>query len=187
MLTQMISIIFRRMESDPVWDICHLSAVLIFFSKKMSNHDCYLCLTSFQSIIYVSKEIQDHSPSGSDRPTSDKSTSSSKTSEEASSAYDQNEKEMTLGDALSHDPVKDASIASLEELQNLAGGADIKVLTVKTIALTTAVVCCSFLSHFFFPPILSSEELIRVYLCHFSHFLDVNWSCIGFAGSGGHA
>lgn len=35
---------------------------------------------------------------------------------------------MTLGDALSQNPVKDASIASLEELQNLAGGSDIKVL-----------------------------------------------------------
>lgn len=97
MLTQMISIIFRRMESDP-------------------------------SIIHVSKKIQDHSPSGSDRPTSDKATSTSKTSEEASSTYDHNDKELTLGDALSQDPVKDTSIASLEELQNLAGGADIKGL-----------------------------------------------------------
>lgn len=96
MLTQMISIIFRRMESDP--------------------------------IIHVSKEIQDHSPSGSDRPTSDKATSTSETSEEASSTYDHNDKELTLGDALSQDPVKDTSIASLEELQNLAGGADIKGL-----------------------------------------------------------
>jgi len=38
---------------------------------------------------------------------------------------DSNEKEMTLGDALSQ--AKDASPTSLEELQNLAGGADIKV------------------------------------------------------------
>lgn len=97
MLTQMISIIFRRMESDP-------------------------------SILNVTKEIEDHSSRCSDTHTEDKSTNSSKTSGEACSVEDQSEKEMTLGDALSQNPVKDASIASVEELQNLAGGADIKGL-----------------------------------------------------------
>lgn len=38
---------------------------------------------------------------------------------------DQNEKEMTLGDQLNQ--AKETSIASVEELHNLAGGADIKV------------------------------------------------------------
>lgn len=36
-----------------------------------------------------------------------------------------NEKEMTLGDALTR--AKETSLASVEELQSLAGGADIKV------------------------------------------------------------
>ncbi|KAF2285092.1 hypothetical protein GH714_037842 [Hevea brasiliensis] len=39
---------------------------------------------------------------------------------------DQNEEGMTLGDALNQ--MKETSLASVEELQNLAGGADIKVL-----------------------------------------------------------
>jgi len=41
---------------------------------------------------------------------------------------DQDEKGTTLGDALSMTRGKDISPASLEELQHLAGGADIKVL-----------------------------------------------------------
>lgn len=47
------------------------------------------------------------------------------TKPDETSAGDSNEKDMTLGDALSQ--AKDASLTSLEELQNLAGGADIKV------------------------------------------------------------
>jgi guanine nucleotide-exchange factor len=39
---------------------------------------------------------------------------------------DQDEKGMTLGEALTQ--VKDTSLASVEELHNLAGGVDIKVL-----------------------------------------------------------
>lgn len=44
---------------------------------------------------------------------------------EETSTTDQNEEGMTLGDALSQ--MKEASLASVEELQSLAGGADIKV------------------------------------------------------------
>lgn len=40
---------------------------------------------------------------------------------------EQDEKKMTLGDALSMSRWKDASLTSVEELHNLAGGADIKV------------------------------------------------------------
>ncbi|XWS70147.1 hypothetical protein CRYUN_Cryun03dG0024100 [Craigia yunnanensis] len=85
MLTQMISIIFRRMEADPVST-----------SSGSSDH--------------------------SEAAFSDNSTSKA---EEASSG-DQNDNEMTLGDALNR--VKDSTLASVEELQNLAGGADIKGL-----------------------------------------------------------
>lgn len=41
---------------------------------------------------------------------------------------DQDEKKLTLGDALSMTRTNEASAASFDELQNLAGGADIKVL-----------------------------------------------------------
>lgn len=44
------------------------------------------------------------------------------------SSGDEKGEGMTLGDAISVNQVKDTSLASLEELQNLAGGADIKVL-----------------------------------------------------------
>lgn len=40
---------------------------------------------------------------------------------------EQAEKKLTLGDALSMNRAKDTSLTSLEELHNLAGGADIKV------------------------------------------------------------
>lgn len=40
---------------------------------------------------------------------------------------DQDDKRITLGDALSMNREKDESHASVEELQTLAGGADIKV------------------------------------------------------------
>lgn len=50
--------------------------------------------------------------------------SSSPKNEEITEA-DQNEKEMTLGDALTQ--AKDTTLASVEELHTLVGGADIKV------------------------------------------------------------
>ncbi|XP_022935314.1 brefeldin A-inhibited guanine nucleotide-exchange protein 5-like isoform X2 [Cucurbita moschata] len=84
MLTQMISIIFRRMETDQV---------------SLS--------TSSGTKESISAEIS----SGVD---------------EENTVSDENGNETTLGDALNS--VKDTSLASVEELQNLAGGADIKGL-----------------------------------------------------------
>ena len=49
-------------------------------------------------------------------------------SEVETSSGDQTEKEMTLGDALPMNQVKDTALASIEELKNLAGDADIKGL-----------------------------------------------------------
>ncbi|XP_022754739.1 brefeldin A-inhibited guanine nucleotide-exchange protein 5 isoform X2 [Durio zibethinus] len=85
MLTQMISIIFRRMEVDPV-------------STSSGSSDDIEAASSENS---TSKPVE-------------------------ASSGEQNENEMTLGDALYR--VKDATLASVEELQNLAGGADIKGL-----------------------------------------------------------
>lgn len=49
----------------------------------------------------------------------------SSTVDEETTVNEENDKETTLGDALNS--IKDTSLASVEELQNLAGGADIKV------------------------------------------------------------
>ncbi|WJX96402.1 Brefeldin A-inhibited guanine nucleotide-exchange protein 5 [Trifolium repens] len=87
MLTQMISIVFRRMETDPV---------------------------------------ETSSVSGGNTITKAASAEILNTKPDETSAGDSNEKDMTLGDALSQ--AKDASLTSLEEIQSLAGGADIKGL-----------------------------------------------------------
>ena len=49
----------------------------------------------------------------------------SSTVDEETTVNEENDKETTLGDALNS--IKDTSLASVEELQNLAGGADINV------------------------------------------------------------
>ncbi|XP_042503350.1 brefeldin A-inhibited guanine nucleotide-exchange protein 5 [Macadamia integrifolia] len=97
MLTQMISIIFRRMESD----------------QNISNSQCISGYTS-------SSGAAPHSA------TTSAVCSNSKDSE--TSQNDEDDKVTTLGDALSMNRDKDASVASVEELQSLAGGADIKGL-----------------------------------------------------------
>ncbi|EEF46181.1 guanine nucleotide-exchange, putative [Ricinus communis] len=84
MLTQMISIVFRRMETDPV------------------------------------------STSSSSAENTEASSTENSAKVEEDSTADHNEEGMTLGDALNQ--VKETSLASVEELQNLAGGADIKGL-----------------------------------------------------------
>ncbi|AEE77786.1 HOPM interactor 7 [Arabidopsis thaliana] len=84
MLTQMISIVFRRMETD-----------IVSASSTVSQEE------------HVSGD-----------------TSSPKNEE--ITAADENEKEMTLGDALTQ--AKDTTLASVEELHTLVGGADIKGL-----------------------------------------------------------
>ncbi|CAA6658725.1 unnamed protein product [Spirodela intermedia] len=87
MLTQMISIVFRRMESDQAPDVSPGS------TQVDSN-----------------------------------SSSSTKADDGEISIDVQEEKKITLGDALSMNQGNDASLASVEELQTLAGGADIKGL-----------------------------------------------------------
>ncbi|KAI9114056.1 hypothetical protein K1719_015307 [Acacia pycnantha] len=86
MLTQMISIIFRRMEAD-------------------------LDETSLGS--------RGHTEAASE-------AENSNTNPKETSSDNLDEKQITSGDALNQ--VKDASATTLEELQNLAGGADIKGL-----------------------------------------------------------
>lgn len=63
-------------------------------------------------------------PTSSGHTEASSADNSSHTTEETALS-DQNEDGMTLGDALTQ--AKDASLASVEELHNLAGGADIKV------------------------------------------------------------
>lgn len=87
MLTQMISIVFRRMESEQV------------------------------SVPAASSAVKD---------TPSSSTKDSETGEISSD--NQDEEKTTLGDALSMNRASEASPTSVEELQTLAGGADIKGL-----------------------------------------------------------
>ncbi|KAL5850725.1 hypothetical protein ACOSQ4_008738 [Xanthoceras sorbifolium] len=88
MLTQMISIVVRRMEND--------------------------------------QEIQVSASAGSSGPTASPSVDISSPKSEETTLSDQTENDMTLIEALKH--AKDTSLASVEELHNLAGGADIKGL-----------------------------------------------------------
>ncbi|KAK1263102.1 Brefeldin A-inhibited guanine nucleotide-exchange protein 5 [Acorus gramineus] len=88
MLTQMISIVFRRMETDQG-----------SHSSNLNNGPVQTDAAVLSSLDSNNEEISLDSPE---------------------------EKKITLGDALSM--AKDASPASVEELQNLAGGADIKGL-----------------------------------------------------------
>lgn len=82
----------------------------------------------WNTISNVYQNIQVEASSGSGGHTEAVSTENSNAKTEGTSLGDSNDKEMTLGDALSQ--IKDASPTSLEELQNLAGGADIKVKNV---------------------------------------------------------
>lgn len=83
---------------------------------------------------------------------------------------------MTLGDALSISQVKDTSLTSVEELQNLAGGADIKVLL------------SSFLNYYekslYYFPLLSLvllQTLLDGVVGSFSSFpILLLLSCVGF-------
>ncbi|RWR76137.1 brefeldin A-inhibited guanine nucleotide-exchange protein 5 isoform X1 [Cinnamomum micranthum f. kanehirae] len=98
MLTQMISIIFRRMESD------HNSGNVP--QGAQASH------LSTSSNVNVDSTPGETLNSGvGDVP-----------------LVEQDEKKLTLGDALSMNRAKDTSLTSLEELHNLAGGADIKGL-----------------------------------------------------------
>lgn len=69
---------------------------------------------------------------------------------EETSSGDENEKGMTLGDALSQ--AKETSLTSVEELQNLAGGADIKVLIIEFHSFHTLCIVIQVVGHkFLFP------------------------------------
>ncbi|XP_010246071.1 PREDICTED: brefeldin A-inhibited guanine nucleotide-exchange protein 5 isoform X2 [Nelumbo nucifera] len=98
MLTQMISIIFRRMESD-------------------------------QNANNISHGTRDSIPSSSSPAHTEANLGQDLNLKDGELSLDvQNEKGITLGDALSMNRDKDTALASVEELQNLAGGADIKGL-----------------------------------------------------------
>lgn len=82
-------------------------------------------VVNFFSIAYQNFQVEASSASSGHTISKAASAENLNTKSDESSMGDSNEKEMTLGDALSQ--AKDASPTSLEELQNLAGGADIKV------------------------------------------------------------
>lgn len=114
MLTQMISIIARRMEYDQVQ---RLSLIYICYCNEKRRKWLY-CLCSTCNLW---QENQVSTSSGASEPAA--SSASLKTEEITVS--DQSANEITLNEALKH--IKDTPLASVEELHNLAGGADIKV------------------------------------------------------------
>ncbi|XP_068661146.1 brefeldin A-inhibited guanine nucleotide-exchange protein 5-like isoform X2 [Aristolochia californica] len=100
MLTQMISIVFRRMESDQ-----NVSNVLPGMQSTVASSPTG---GSLSGDVMPGEQLQ------------------SKGGEITMDEHD--EKKTTLGDELSLNRAKDTSLASMEELQNLAGGTDIKGL-----------------------------------------------------------
>jgi hypothetical protein len=126
MLTQMISIVFRRMESDQV--IFFVSAYLV--QKETDLLNC------FPEVDFAFYEFQ-VSVSTASSAVKDPHSSSTKESENGEISSDtQSDEKVTLGDALSMNRASEASPTSVEELQNLAGGADIKVLELVCLSLT---------------------------------------------------
>jgi hypothetical protein len=126
MLTQMISIVFRRMESDQV--IVFVSAYLVQKETDLLNR--------FLEVDFAFYEFQ-VSVSPSSSAVKDPHSSSTEESENGEISSDtQSDEKVTLGDALSMNRASEASPTSVEELQNLAGGADIKVLELVCLSLT---------------------------------------------------
>lgn len=116
MLTQIISIVFRRMETD-------LVGYLFLFCTHANQ---FICIFLFIGKKYCKIElIKDNFQVTAPSSSAGNSEASSQEHFEAGVESDQNEKTTTLGDALSQ--AKESSLASVEELQSLAGGADIKV------------------------------------------------------------
>lgn len=77
---------------------------------------------------YSSQAIQVSTTSSSVPHKEAASENTSNSTVEEAVLDDQSDRGMTLGHALSLNQVKEMSLASVEELQNLAGGADIKVI-----------------------------------------------------------
>lgn len=103
MLTQMISTVFRRMESDKENQGCvPLSSIHSAAGPPIQDNN-----SNSETFKQESQEIVTESSSGQD-------------GKDAGA--------ITLGDALSQDRLRDGDLVSVEELQHLAGGADIKGL-----------------------------------------------------------
>uniref|UniRef100_A0A0D6QU32 SEC7 domain-containing protein n=1 Tax=Araucaria cunninghamii TaxID=56994 RepID=A0A0D6QU32_ARACU len=110
MLTQMISIVFRRMESEEQ----------IQSSARLPKAD--MSHTHVSSSAGPPVQITDLDVKLS------KQESQEIVTDDSSGQDGKDEGAITLGDALSRDRLTDAAPVSVEELQHLAGGADIKGL-----------------------------------------------------------
>lgn len=103
------------METDPVG--------LLKFS--LSAYLAYVSCSKWFLSAHQNFQVEAPSVSGGQTISKAASAENLNPKSDESSTGDSNEKEMSLGDALTQ--AKDASPTSLEEIQNLAGGADIKV------------------------------------------------------------
>lgn len=114
------------METDLV-GIQNISCI-IFVSCLMHEHvhTIVACPVFLES--YSSQAVQVSTTSSSVPHKGAALENTSNSTVEEAVLDDQSDRGMTLGHALSLNQVKETSLASVEELQNLAGGADIKVI-----------------------------------------------------------
>lgn len=119
----MISIIFRRMETDLVrGPMLHLQE-FTFLAEIQNIADA----SHPKDVLNVLHAIQGPTISGSATTKETASENNLNAEVQETILDDQSDKEPTMADALPVKEVKETPLASVEELHNLAGGADIKV------------------------------------------------------------
>ncbi|KAE8721996.1 Brefeldin A-inhibited guanine nucleotide-exchange protein 5 [Hibiscus syriacus] len=116
-----------RVHGEPLLGIIRVCYNISLHSKSPINQaTSKAMLTQMISILFRRMETEVVPTSGSSHHTEAASSDNSTSNAEEASSGDQNDNETTLGDALNW--VKDAPFPSIEELQKLAGAADIKAL-----------------------------------------------------------
>ncbi|KAG6582539.1 Brefeldin A-inhibited guanine nucleotide-exchange protein 5, partial [Cucurbita argyrosperma subsp. sororia] len=126
LLTAVASTRFR-VHGEPLLGVIRVCCNIALNSKSPINQaTSKAMLTQMISIVFRRMETDQDSLSTSSGTNESISAEISSTVDEKTTVNEENDKGTTLGDVL--DSVKDTSIASVEELQNLAGGADIKGL-----------------------------------------------------------
>ncbi|XP_062190117.1 brefeldin A-inhibited guanine nucleotide-exchange protein 5-like [Phragmites australis] len=119
-----------RVHGEPLLGVIRVCYNIALNSKSPVNQaTSKAMLTQIISIVFRRMESEQVSVSPASSAVEDTTSSSTKNSENEEISTDkQDEEKVTLGDALSMNRASEASPTSVEELQNLAGGADIKGL-----------------------------------------------------------
>ncbi|XP_038699983.1 brefeldin A-inhibited guanine nucleotide-exchange protein 5-like isoform X2 [Tripterygium wilfordii] len=116
-----------RVHGEPLLAVIRVCYNIALNGKSPPNQGTSKAmLTQMVSTVFRRMENDPVTLSASGGSTEGTSLEKSNIKVEETSSFDQHEEGMSLGDALNQ--VKEASLTSVEELQNLAGGADIKGL-----------------------------------------------------------